>query len=1083
MADVESQNRSENPFSERPGRIVFYVMNPKAGFSGGRYHAWMVAEAAAESGWDVSIITTNVPPFEKDFDVESLFPAHNKMKIHLCKLMEKEPCKLPDIECDVLVVVPHGDSKGAYYHNAIDFAASRGAKIALLNFESPNWFNSLSPVQRDPAKWNGWKLVSESAAMVFSLSGEGSAWAKEFYNTAPSCTTFEHLWPGVNSRVADLVGEIPTEKRVLVLTRFAHAEHKGGNLVPELFCEAMRGYTAVFMVGIGKPDPAYTRVINKSAAKYDIAVELLGTISEEDKWREFKRASLILFPSSFEGYGLPPTEAQYAGTPCIAFDLPVLREVSGDGIIYVRLGDTVAMREKIAEVLGSDTDWSYLTEKFGAAGRFEDFGKRVDRLFSRVRYEGTSASDIAAEHVNRAALNALSASDASLGLGFKERADFPMNRHAVYLRKNTSQLVERWLRRLPSDAKVLLLVEPDSGEIAQDFLKRFPQIYAVVTVSESIEDGVPSDKVSTRVSAQEDFDAVMLPLPLETEPVEFLPDNNLPKLGPHYNLFRALWQCGFRKFAVQSHAGVKCINLPWLLDAFVDRHKGQRCFVVGNGPSLNDIDMSLLKNEITMGSNRCYLGYEKWGFDFTYWGLLDRLQVEQYGPEYEVNIPDATPKFFPFDYAGLLEFNNACPINQNWDYMPPYGFSGTPDEIRLGFTVTHMMIQIAVNMGCNPIYIIGCDHRYNLSTDKESARRIGTKNAKIWTAQDATKPTHFTENYTGGAEKLFVAPNPERMDQGFDAAQEWCLANGVQVLNATPNTGLKSFPLVDYDTLFEPDAIRQTPASSSVQLTKLKDLPSWANYPRDASGQMLQRIQCAELGAALTENDGKIAALKNIHEGKIGWLLGNGPSVRTEDLDRLEERPSFGCNRLYLAYDKMKFRPTYLCSTDEQMIRDFGHEMQAQHPGKVLFTANDPPEMNGNAVWFQMGSRTPLIFSNNVYDYVMPGGGTLITALQIGFHMGITRFIIYGMDHSFTFEKDDSANHFESATGDKNHFIKDYRDGKPWAPPVPWQVEGALLSAHVFLQQHGGWIKNATHGGKLEVLQRVGFDEALEIPD
>jgi hypothetical protein len=179
----------------------------------------------------------------------------------------------------------------------------------------------------------------------------------------------------------------------------------------------------------------------------------------------------------------------------------------------------------------------------------------------------------------------------------------------------------------------------------------------------------------------------------------------------------------------------------------------------------------------------------------------------------------------------------------------------------------------------------------------------------------------------------------------------------------------------------------------------------------------------------------------------------------------------------------MEFRPTYLCSTDEQMIADFGQEMLDNHPGKVLFTSNEIPDLNGDFTWFRMGSRTPLVFSDNAYDFIMPGGGTLITALQIGFHMGITRFFIYGMDHNFTFDKDEHAEHYHSATGDDNHFIKDYRSGKAWAPPVLWQVEGALLSSQVFLQQHGGWIKNATHGGKLEVLDRIDFNEAVNIKD
>ncbi len=81
------------------------------------------------------------------------------------------------------------------------------------------------------------------------------------------------------------------------------------------------------------------------------------------------------------------------------------------------------------------------------------------------------------------------------------------------------------------------------------------------------------------------------------------------------------------------------------------------------------------------------------------------------------------------------------------------------------------------------------------------------------------------------------------------------------------------------------------------------------------------------------------------------------------------------------------------------------------------------------------------------------------------------------MDHNFVYdEKEDEKDHYQRAIGDDNHFIPNYRSGKAWAPPVLWQVEGALQSCHVFLQQFGGWIRNATRGGKLEVLDRVDFD-------
>jgi cold shock CspA family protein len=255
---------------------------------------------------------------------------------------------------------------------------------------------------------------------------------------------------------------------------------------------------------------------------------------------------------------------------------------------------------------------------------------------------------------------------------------------------------------------------------------------------------------------------------------------------------------------------------------------------------------------------------------------------------------------------------------------------------------------------------------------------------------------------------------------------------------------------------------------------------SWLSLKTDDSPGMKRRVELANRGMGLTENDRRIGALYNKHKGEIAFLIGNGPSVRVEDLEKLHNAVTFGCNRLYLAYDRMTFRPTYLCSTDHQMIKDFGAEMVEKHPGTVLFVAPERPRIAGDFVWFPMKSRTPIEFSENVYDFVMPGGGTLIAAMQMGYHMGITRFVLYGVDHHFHYEKNKNASGvLESARGDGNHFIPDYRSGKPWTPPLVFQVEGAFLSCHVFLQSKNGWVKNATRGGQLEILERIDFDEIV----
>ena len=56
-----------------------------------------------------------------------------------------------------------------------------------------------------------------------------------------------------------------------------------------------------------------------------------------------------------------------------------------------------------------------------------------------------------------------------------------------------------------------------------------------------------------------------------------------------------------------------------------DIHRGQRCFIIGNGPSLRNTDLSRLRAEYTIGMNRIYLAFPEWGFQTSYYLSVNDL--------------------------------------------------------------------------------------------------------------------------------------------------------------------------------------------------------------------------------------------------------------------------------------------------------------------------------------------------------------------------------------------------------------------------------------------------------------------------
>lgn len=67
---------------------------------------------------------------------------------------------------------------------------------------------------------------------------------------------------------------------------------------------------------------------------------------------QYRSATLLVFPSRYEGFGLPALEALSAGCPAVLADTPALREVAGDAAAYFPAGDAQALAGVLRALLG-----------------------------------------------------------------------------------------------------------------------------------------------------------------------------------------------------------------------------------------------------------------------------------------------------------------------------------------------------------------------------------------------------------------------------------------------------------------------------------------------------------------------------------------------------------------------------------------------------------------------------------------------------------------------------------------------------------------------------------------------------------
>jgi glycosyltransferase involved in cell wall biosynthesis len=347
------------------------------GYSGGRYHAWILGEALAASGASVTLWTNAVPQYATDFDG---YPAHQSIVCHV----DADFLRPPPWRFDWVVVIPDGISPLSVYERWLLLAHRERARVALLNFESPNWFNTLSGSRIEPSLWLRWTTVSRFCDVIISSADESTRYAREFYTEVPRWCRFSSCPPSINSRIADAVDAPKKERQICVIARLGGSNyaHKGGFDLVEAICPGMAGFELVFLVGIAAVQEGLLVALKARAAEHNVTLRFLDGVNDREKFTEIKRSRLMLFLSRFEGFGYPPVESLYCGTPCIVYDLPVLREISGEGLVYVPAGAVAALRQAISRVLeGPVPDGTWLRAQVERVASFDSFVVRISETF------------------------------------------------------------------------------------------------------------------------------------------------------------------------------------------------------------------------------------------------------------------------------------------------------------------------------------------------------------------------------------------------------------------------------------------------------------------------------------------------------------------------------------------------------------------------------------------------------------------------------------------------------------------------------------------------------------------------------
>tara|TARA_Y100001963_G_scaffold128955_1_gene183735 strand:- start:905 stop:1723 length:819 start_codon:yes stop_codon:yes gene_type:complete len=245
-----------------------------------------------------------------------------------------------------------------------------------------------------------------------------------------------------------------------------------------------------------------------------------------------------------------------------------------------------------------------------------------------------------------------------------------------------------------------------------------------------------------------------------------------------------------------------------VFEKFKDKHKGERVFLVANGPSLADTDLSLLKDENTIAMNRISLIYDRhpnWRptyYVFSSTNVKNSVWGQAWSSSVERAISE--PKTTSFIARIFKDYIDPWDEHENvgwFDSMSetkptlegeisPHSFStDVVDRIDKSGTTMNLALQLAYHMGFTEIIFVGADLGWTQDHGSES------------------DPNHFDKSYRANI------PNPKKANYQMRNIHSLAKRHltekdpSIKMYNASIKTVLDVYPIIDFEKYVKDDEL------------------------------------------------------------------------------------------------------------------------------------------------------------------------------------------------------------------------------------------------------------------------------------
>ena len=248
--------------------------------------------------------------------------------------------------------------------------------------------------------------------------------------------------------------------------------------------------------------------------------------------------------------------------------------------------------------------------------------------------------------------------------------------------------------------------------------------------------------------------------------------------------------------------------------------------------------------------------------------------------------------------------------------------------------------------------------------------------------------------------------------------------------------------------------------------------------------------------------DNRILQYKNKYLKKRCFIIGNGPSLRLDDLKKIKNEVSFGCNGIFGVFNNTDWRPNFYCVLDGMMI-EYLHTNKTIIPSEcVKFSLKY--DMVGYSFADEYICCEAIddidkyglpVFSDDCLKYVCTSGTVMYFMLQLAVYMGFKEIILLGVDFRFSYEE-----HLDGSVDKYN--VKDHMDLIDSVIPSgqkdteiynrikyirghsnPAEIDkhyAGFSAAKKYADAHDIRIINSSRETKLDLFDRVDLDEYLK---